>query len=526
MLARILALSFAASLAHAATGVFDVYDFGARGDGVSKDTAAIQAAFDRAANSGGTVDFPPGRYVSGTLHLKSNLALRIESGATLLFSPDDGDFDPYEPLPYSMPAAAASKPQTHPANPTPAQLRRLNAPPAWDDTETTYAHYALLLGDNVHNVSIEGTGEIDGNRTRRGGPKPICFKNSAWISIHGITVRNAPNYNISLIGTDHVEIESVRLINGYADGIDPDNCHFVRIENCYIDAADDAICPKASFALGKPRGTEHLVVSNCILRTSANHFKFGTESEGDFRNVSVSNCVMLRRKTGHPPNSAIAIESADGANIDGVVISNISVEDARVPIFIRLGNRARGMQTPAAGTIQNVSIRNVVATGATIASSITGLPSARIRNITIDGLTVNTAAGAEPSTSLEVPELPESYPAGDMFQGLPALGLYARHTDGLTLRDLKVHSATPIERPSVVADDVTALEISGFLTTNPALHSPQILFRNVAGALLTGNLAILPAQTFLQVTGEKSANISLSGNNLSIVRHELEKGAH
>src|SRR5437763_5109238 len=274
-----------------------------------------------------------------------------------------------------------------PANPIPEQRRRLNAPPAYDDTETSYARYALLYGEGVHNVTIEGAGEIDGNRPRRGGPKPIAFKQSEWISIRGITIRNAPNYSISLMGTDHVEVEGVKVLNGYADGIDPDNCHFVRITNCYVDSWDDAICPKASFALGKRRGTEHLVVANCILRTGCSHFKFGTESEGNLKNVAVTNCVMLRKETGRAPVAGIAIESVDGANIEGVVISNISIEDALTPIFIRLGSRGRAMDKPTAGSIRNISIQNVTAIGSSIASSITGVDGGRVQDVVIDGLT-------------------------------------------------------------------------------------------------------------------------------------------
>lgn len=521
---NVFVLSLLAAVAcYGATGGFSVRDFGAKGDGTTKDTAAIQAAIDKAASIGGTVILTPGEYISGTLHLKSNIELRIEHGARLVFSPSDEDFDAFEPLPYQMPAAREEKSQQRPANPTPNQLRKLNAPPAWDDTETSYAHYSLLVGDGVQHVVIDGSGEIDGNRPKRGGPKPICFKNSEWITIHGITVRNAPNYNISLIGTDHVEVEGVRLINGYADGIDPDNCHCVRITNCYIDAWDDAICPKASFALGKPRGTEHLVVANCILRTSCNHFKFGTETEGDLKNVSVTNCVMLRRDTGRPPTSGIAIESVDGANVDGIVISNVSIEDARAPIFIRLGTRARGMDKPAAGTIKNVLIQNVTATGADFTSSITGVDAARVQDVTIDGFTV-TAAGGGAALSLEVPEVPTKYPDGDMFKQLPAVGLYARHVDGLILRDIKVRMLQPDERPSLIADDVTRLAISGYETANPKLSAPPILFRDVVGALLTGNVVTSPVETFLQVLGSKSGHIALAANELAIAHHEVTKG--
>ncbi|HEY3837808.1 MAG TPA: glycosyl hydrolase family 28-related protein [Bryobacteraceae bacterium] len=510
----ILCLIFLCLPALPGQGLLDVRDSGAKGDGTTKDTRAIQAAIDKAGASGGTVVIPPGNYPSGTLHLRSNMTLRIEKGARLMFSPDDGDFDPYETLPYKMNKPMEQKlirPNT--PNPGAAEMRRRNAPPAYDDTETSYAYYALLVGDGIHNTSIEGQGEIDGNRPKRGGPKPIAFKNSEWISIRGITVRNAPNYNISLIGTDHVEVEGVKLLNGYADGVDPDNCHFVRITNSYIDSWDDAVCPKASFALGRRRGTEHLVVANCILRTNCNHFKFGTESEGDLKNVSVSNCVMLRRDMGRHPTSGIALESVDGANIEGVVISNVSIEDARAPIFIRLGNRARSMEKPAPGSIRNVSIQNVTATGADLTSSITGVEGGRVQDVLIDGFTV-TANGGGGRRELEVPEVPQKYPDGDMFGELPALGLYIKHVDGLTLRNNQVHAAQPDARPALIADDVTRLEISGFHSSNIPEQEPILLFRNVAGALLYGNLLTSPAKTFLGLMGERCSGIALRGNSL------------
>jgi polygalacturonase len=508
----------ALSQPRAADSNFDVRNFGAKGDGVTKDTLAIQAAIDKAGAAGGTVVVIPGNYPSGTLHLKSNITLRIEKGARLMFSPDDGDFDPYESLPYRMTGST----ETRDTRPTPTDAgpevkRRLAAPPAYDDTETSYAHYALLVGDGVHNVTIEGQGEIDGNRPKRGGPKPIAFKNSEWITIRGITVKNAPNYNISLIGTDHVEVEGVRLLNGYADGIDPDNCHFVRITNSYIDSWDDAICPKASFALGKRRGTEHLVVANCILRTSCNHFKFGTESEGDFKNVSVTNCVMLKRDTGRLPTSGIALEAVDGANIESVVISNISIEDARAPIFIRIGNRARSMTTAAPGSLKNISIQNVTAKGADLPSSITGVAGGRVQDVTIDGLSVTVKGGGTPGT-LDVPEVVTKYPESTMFGELPSIGVFARHVDGLTLRNIKVHAMQPDARPSLIADDVTRLEISGFDSTNIPQQEPILLFRNVVSALLYGNRLSAPANLFLSVQGANSNGIALRANSLQSAR--------
>jgi hypothetical protein len=492
----------------------DVRDFGAKGDGSTKDTKAIQAAIDKAAAAGGTVTIPPGRYVSGTIHLRSNLTLRIEGGATLVFSPDDEDFDPFEPLPYHMAAQPKKQePQVSFVAHTLLERRRLSAPPAWDDTETTYFHYALLSGDGVHDVNIEGPGAIDGNRSHRGGPKPIGIKNSDWISVRGITIRNAPNYNISFAGTNHIEVEGVKLINGYADGVDTDGCRYVRITNSYIDVWDDAVCPKASMALGKRRATEHVVVANCVLRTSCNNFKFGTESAGDLKDVSVSNCVMLRRPSGRKALGGIALESVDGANIDGVVISNISMEDVMSPIFIRLGSRGRGMDKPGPGSIQNISIQNVVARGASLASSITGVEDGRVRNVIVDGLNV-TGTGGIPARALSVPEAPTKYPDPDMFGELPSLALYARHVDGLTLRNIKVQAAEPDGRPAMVLDDLTRLEISGFDSTNLPPHQPMLVFQNVNGAFLYGNRLSSPAEIFLSVSGAKSGDITLEANDL------------
>jgi polygalacturonase len=503
----------------------DVRNFGAKGDGVTKDTKAIQAAIDKASSSGGgTVILPPGKYVSGTIHLRSNLTLQIDQGAVLIFSPDDEDFDPYEELPYHvLVPPQKTESQVSFVSDTLPERRRRSAPPAYDDTETTYFHYSLLSGDGVRNIQIRGPGTIEGNRTRRGGPKPIGFKNSEWISIRGITIRNAPNYNISFAGTDHIEVEGVTIINGFADGVDFDGCRYVRVTNCYIDTWDDAVCPKASWALGKRRSTEHLVVANCILRTSCNHFKFGTESAGDLKDVCLINCVMLSRDVGRKALGGIALESVDGANIDGVVISNISMEDVTAPLFIRLGARGRGMDKPAPGSIKDISIQNIIARRVMLASSITGTGEGRVQNVTIDGFNV-TAMGGVAARDLNVPEVPANYPESDMFGELPALALYGRHVDGLTLRNFSVHTEELDGRPAIILDDVTRFEITGFDSTNIPPQGPLLLFQNVIGALLYGNRA--PAvDAFLGVTGARSNRISLRANDLRLARKPIRQSS-
>ena len=166
------------------------------------------------------------------------------------------------------------------------------------------------------------------------------------------------------------------ILNGYADGIDPDCCHHVRIANCYVEAWDDAIVPKASFALGYRRSTENVTVTNCVLTTGCNCFKLGTESSGDFKNITVSNCAMFARPDlwKKKPTSGVALEMVDGASVERIAVSNIVMADMESPIFIRLGNRGRAQAVHKPEHLEDISITDIVATGAERASSITGIP--------------------------------------------------------------------------------------------------------------------------------------------------------
>lgn len=478
------------------TATHDVRAYGARGDGVAKDTAPIQAAIDAASKEGGgVVLLPQGRYVSGTLHLKSHVTIEVRAGATLLASPDEKDFDPYEELGFER----------------------------VDDRETSYFHYALLAGENVEHVTISGSGIIEGNRPKRGGPKPIALKNCRYVSIQGVTVRNSPNYAVSFLGCDYVDVDRVTVLNSYADGIDPDSSRYVRISNCYVDSWDDAICPKASRALGRPRSTEHLTVTNCVLRTSCNHFKFGTESAGDFKNIAVTNCVMLRRETGRAAISGISLESVDGSHIDGVAISNITMQDVRTPVFLRLGNRGRGLNPPTPGSLRNVTISNIVANGGVMASSVSGIPGFPVRNVTLDNLNV-TMGGKGVFQVLDVPEHIAKYPEAAMFGELPAYALYARHVEGLTVRNLKARWLEEDGRPAVVMDDVRDMELLAFRSDSPG-GAPVLLFHQVVGALIQGSRVTRDTGVFLRVSGDRSGEISLAGNDLRRARAAVETAA-
>jgi hypothetical protein len=516
--------------------VCNVLAYGAKGDGQAKDTAAVQKAIDaRAERGGGTVHFPSGVYLSGSIHLRSNITLYLDSGATIKGSPDQSDYDPYEQLDFKNAA----------------------------DNETGYFHYALIWGEDIENVAITGAGTIDGNRRKRGGPKPIALKRCRRVTISGITLRNSPNYNISLLGTDNVNIDGVTILNGYCDGIDPDACRDVSISNCHIESWDDAIVPKASFSLGQRRSTENITVTNCRLATGCNAFKLGTESGGDFKRIAVSNCVMFRLGDQRPAISGIAIESVDGSNIDGVVVSNISMVAVQAPIFIRLGNRGRDMKTPVPGTLRNVVITNIMATGASLTSSVTGIPGHTVQGVTLSNIRITCQAG-DPDMKFcdQPPEAISEYPDADMFGCLPAWGLFCRHVDGIRLsnveflydRSTRWEVTTESARnqrwvsrpndppvppltglaPAVVCDDVTQLGIDGLTAQPPSLSAATapaklptdalIRFVNVRDALVRGCLVLQGTRIFLQVLGPDSRSITLIGNDLTYASQPLLLG--
>lgn len=466
---------------------YNVRDFGAKGDGISLDTAALQAAIDKASSSGGgTVDIPPGTYLCGTVQLKSRVTLHLHAGATIKASPKQEDFAPYETLSF--------KPV--------------------DDNETTFFHHALLMADDAEGISILGQGTVDGNRLKRGGPKTIALKNSRRITIRGITVRNSPNYSISMLGCDHVDIDGVSIFNGYSDGIDPDCSRYVRISNCFIDCYDDAICPKASQALGYRRSTEHITVTNCVLSTECSNLKLGTESGGDFKYLAFTNCTMFGRAGKRAPISGISIESVDGSNIEGLVASNLTMRDVRAPIFIRLGNRGRGMEKPAPGSLRNVTISNLIAAGAAVTSSVTGIPGYPARDIKISSIRISAKGGEANLQSLNVPEVIEKYPEATMFGVLPAYGLYARHVEGLTLDNFSAGIEAPDARPALLFDDVRDLRISGFEAADTAGTQPVVWFNRVVGALVQGCRGPSSNGPFLRVTDSHSGNISILANDL------------
>ena len=470
----------------------NVRDHGARGDGKAKDTAAIQAAID-AASPGSVVLFPSGDYLSGTLRLRSRIGLQLAAGATLIASPNDADFDPHEKLDYET----------------------------FTDRETTDFSFALLQGRGLDHVTISGPGRIDGNRRSRGGPKPLALKQCHHITIRDLTLENAPNYNISLLGCDHVDISGVIIRNGYSDGIDPDCCRHVRITGCRVESRDDAICLKASLALGAPRSTENVLVTDCDLVNVRNGLKIGTESSGGFRHIVFRNCTLSgRAEIRQPPpfdirpfpSAGVSIQNVDGGRLEQVVVSGITMRNVRAPIFVRLGERGWGQNVRAAGQLTKIKISDVVATGAEWTSSIMGIPGHDVSDVTLSNIHLSGKGGGDPAlVSRPVKQRKREYPDAARFRNLPAHGLYCRHVTRLRVERAELTVDAPDPRPALILDDVRDVVVKSLAASAPAGAAPVVWLRSVQDCLLD-DIRSPQATTLARLSGPESARVRVAAD--------------
>jgi hypothetical protein len=424
------------------------------------------------------------------------VTLDLETGATILGSKEVADYDRPERLPFKNAA----------------------------DEETSFFHFALLWGEDIEHVAIVGGGTIDSNRGKRGGPKAIALKRCRFVQIRGIHIVRVPNYCISLLGTDHVEIEGVTMEHAFADGIDPDACRNVRIANCHIECHDDAIVLKTSFSLGERRSTENVLVSNCYMATDTYGFKLGTESGGDFKQIAVSNCVVSSRGDSSYAQGGIGLESVDGANIEGVAISNLVMHRVDAPIFLRLGNRGRDLATHVAGTLRDVLINNVTASDARVTSSITGIVGHNVQGVTLSNVRITYRCGRQPLRPAgSVPEVVGKYPLATMFDCAAAYGLYCRHVDGLVLNNVQLLFTDAYVRlkeggtpgPALLCDDVAQLRINMLQARASSDGSPIAEFIDVRDGLVSGCIAPKGAKVFLKISGIRTDGVSLLANGLS-----------
>jgi len=502
-------------------GTKSVLDYGARPDGRTLNTRSIQRAIDDVFQSGGgTVYFPAGTFLSGRLDLKSRVGLYLAEGSSLLGSTSIGD--------YHGAADAADASQKH-----------------------------LIYARDAEEVTLEGAGRIDGQgpsfwepsgkapltpdeswadvashalrekKSGRASPM-IRFANCRRVRVNGIQLANSAGWTLHMLNCDDVEITGISIrnpINGpNTDGIDLTGCQNVRVTNCSIVTGDDAICLKSENPMGpEPRLIKNITVTNCRLTTCCNGFKLGTSSEGGFENIVFADSTVYNDPVdfGARVISGIALEVIDGGWIDGVKVSGIKMQRTRTPIFIRLGNRKRVHDYPQHG-LRNVMIQDVQATESILASSITGLPGDAVRDVTLANIDIQSVLPSRPEwVGREVPEKESTYPEARMFGMLPTSGLYVRHAHGINLDHLRI-SAPPHEaRPVILFDDVDGVRIVGL--TSSAVNGPMpiVSLANARNVTISSTVAPAGTGTFLGVSGDGSANVVLTGDDLHAARHPL-----
>ncbi len=490
------------------SGYFDVRSFGARGNGQTLETKAIQKAIDACAATGGTVVFPPGRYLTGTIYLKSNVTLRVEKGATILGSPNLEDY---------------------PVN-----------DPDYIFFRKGILKRALIYAAHQENIAIEGAGTIDGQGANF--ILPDNFKGNSYsvrpyliwmtrcknVRTEGVRLRNSAFWMQHYLACDQVYIHNIDIFNHSNknnDMIDIDDCHDVIISDVRGDSDDDGITLKSTSG----RGVENVTITNCLLSSHCNAIKCGTESTAGFKHITISNCVVRpsKQKTviyGKPAGiSGISLEMVDGGTIDGISISNVIITGPEVPLFVRLGNRGRKYKQdqpqPETGMAKNISLSHITAYSAgPTGSSFTGLPGHPVENLSLSHIRLYyTGGGTAQDATREVPEKEKKYPEATMFGNLNAYGMYFRHVENLNLEDAGCYTTKPDMRPPLWLEDVKDAAVTGFSgdvlpdgTMVRIVQSADLYLSNIKPATSCSTLA--------EISGKGSKNIKLADNDLSKVQ--------
>ena len=501
LLRVVCALGGAALSARAAD--HDVRAHGAKGDGTTLDTAAIQRAIDAAAaEGGGVVVLPAGDYLSFSIRLRSHVGLRLEHGAVLRAATPGkhpGAYDPPEPNEWDM----------------------------YQDFGHSHWRNSLIWGENVEHVSITGPGRILGDGLTRRGPGPrraerpgdtpttlkdaadatravdpegkgaawknefesmvgegnkaIALKLSRHVVLRDFTIVNGGHFALLATGVDNLVIDNV-TVDTLRDGFDIDACRHVRVSNCAVNTPnDDAIVLKSSFGLGFARPTENVVITNCQVsgfdpgtlldgtrgRTQemapdrdrvTGRIKFGTESNGGFRNITISNCVFERSR-------GLALETVDGGAMEDVNISDIVMREVTTaPLFLRVGLRMRGPEGAKVGGMRRIRLSNITVHDAdpNYSSLIAGLPGADIEDVELSNIRIVAAGGGTAEQAArELPENERAYPEPSMFGVTPSHGFYIRHAKNIRLRDVVCTTLAPDARPAFVVDQASRVVFSG-----------------------------------------------------------------
>ncbi len=447
--------------------LYNVVDFGAKGDGVTLDSPAINQAIEEAVKAGGgEIYLPAGTYLCGSIRLQSNIHLHLAAGCTILAAP--AKMKAYD------------------------ESESFGGFPEYQDGGHTYFHNSLIWAEGQENISITGHGMIDGqgltkkDTERAGnvqggsigtGDKAIALKLCRNITIRDLTIFRGGHFAIIVTGCERGVIDNV-TIDTNRDGMDIDCCKYLSISNCRVNTpSDDAIVLKSSYALKRPVLCEHISVTNCHITGYkcgsflsgedipekvgwvCGRFKLGTESNGGYRDITLSNCTFNY-------SSGLAFEEVDQGIMENISVSNVTMNHVHhYPIYITTGCRNRGpKEVTRNSSACDIQLSNIIAQDCDSLCSIivTGMPEEPVRGIWLNNIRLHYRGGMK---ALENPrayrEQGTNYPEPKFAGPTPAYGLYGRHVDGLYVNDLTFTYDRPDQRPAVVLDDVNDAVIRG-----------------------------------------------------------------
>ena len=429
--------------------VFDIRDFGGVGDGSTINTAAVAKAITAAHDSGGgVVRIAGGNYVSGTIHLTSNVTLYVAKDAVLRASRRRADYDP----PHFIYCEGANDI----AIAGPGKI--LGEGDAWWSPPRVVAKTSP---PDVYNLKEMEAAHFAAKRKKvPNRPSPfIRLQRCTDVKISNVIVENSPGWTIMLDHCDRVGMDGVVLNNNYhgenTDGIDVVGSSDVEITRSFVSTGDDGIVLKNGFAKELSRPMTNVRIANCAIRSGANCIKIGTETWSNISDVRVSDCELFTDEIWPWGLAAIAIESVDGAHVKNVTAENITVRKLNTPLFIRLGNRNRWKDKDRAGALESITVRNLKATGVEFPCVISGIAGMPIKNVTLENIDISyREAGERIEVVQPIPDAESQYPEFWMFGDLPAYGLFARHVDGLIVHGFRVTPRRVNQRQLIVLEDV------------------------------------------------------------------------
>ena len=449
---------------------YNIADYGAQNDTTILSTKALQKAIDDCSKAGGgRVIVPTGSYKIGSIELRSNVHLYIELGATLYGSTRLEDYRPMKSDYVSL------------------------------RTQTTTIQ--LIYADGVRNVCIDGQGIIDGqgrafkklswNDEGITRPHLLRFIQSEDIAVRNITLKNSGCWMQHYLACDRLRIDGIKVFNrnNYNnDALDLDGCHEVLVTNMMADSDDDAITLKST----SPRLCEDIRISDCVVSSHCNAVKLGTETNGGFRNISISGIVIKPSNDQKEKffgqwigSSAISLEIVDGGVMENVSVSGITVEGTESPIFIRLGNRGRGYKLREGkgtlsgngnedtiselipiehvGRINGIRLDDIqIHSAGSIGCSITGLSGNPVENIWLSNISFHQKGGVRLADLPKIDEMlkdekEKEYPEATMWGNLPAKGFFIRHARNVQFQNIQVLTEHPDARPDFVRIDTEDL---------------------------------------------------------------------